>query len=695
MKKTKFNKQTSLREHNPWKSLAQSSSLRTIVKQSPAIKKVLFFASLALILTTCQKEHQRVMEIKTIGFDKLDATSVELKAMVSDLGQNAITAHGWCFYESNVDANVDSTNLGPIEKTGDFSISIKGLKPNTLYYAKPFMSDGMQTLYGKELSIKTPELIFNINSPLQNAIWLYNKENNIEWERNFSDSLSIELYQGNNFIQNIYKTAADADSYIWEIPETLTEAVDYNIVIKSVKDSSLNVNSKLFSISNKALPELSEVELTDTGYFSLSCSATIVNDNGVELTARGFCWGLQENPDTTGTYSLADMDTETFTGELTGLSDNTTYYLRAYAKNAMGIVYSKQKSVSTLQAKKPTVSTGTVGNISWFTAQCIGEVANAGGANITARGICWGTDKYPSISGPHSNNGTEIGSFTAELSNLEHNTTYYLRAYATNSKGTAYGEQKTFTSLKVNLFTTNISNLSYFSATCGGNLTEDAGFDATALGLCWATEPNPTIADSCFVANTLTGSFDANLINLTDNTSYYVRAYATNSDGTAYGNELSFITDNVTQNMYFDNFENGLANWSWNGNWGITTSAYEGIGALTESPAGNYGNNWNQYIELNTNLSVTIQNSGNFILSYWLYRRMESCCDHFRTQISINGGNWQTISDFSGDENWKFKTFDLSGYLNIGDAFKIRFEFTSDYSVTSSGVSIDNLSILF
>lgn len=69
---------------------------------------------------------------------------------------------------------------------------------------------------------------------------------------------------------------------------------------------------------------------------------------------------------------------------------------------------------------------------------------------------------------------------------------------------------------------------------------------------------------------------------------------------------------------------------------------------------------------------------------------MENCCDYLNTQISINGGSWFSLSSLYGSETWDLKTFDLSGYVNNGDILNIRFEFTSDGSVTYDGVSIDN-----
>lgn len=92
----------------------------------------------------------------------------------------------------------------------------------------------------------------------------------------------------------------------------------------------------------------------------------------------------------------------------------------------------------------PVVSTGEITNITTTTASCSGNVTADGGAEVTARGVCWSISENPTVSGSKTTNGTDTGTFAADLTNLTANTTYYVRTYATNSIGTAYGEQRSF-----------------------------------------------------------------------------------------------------------------------------------------------------------------------------------------------------------------------------------------------------------
>jgi uncharacterized protein (TIGR02145 family) len=90
------------------------------------------------------------------------------------------------------------------------------------------------------------------------------------------------------------------------------------------------------------------------------------------------------------------------------------------------------------------------------------------------------------------------------------------------------------------------TNITYSTATSGGNVTSDGGASVTARGACWSTSQNPTVADNHTDDGIGTGSFTSSLTGLSSNTTYYVRAYATNSSGTAYGSQVNFTTDPAT-----------------------------------------------------------------------------------------------------------------------------------------------------
>ena len=146
-----------------------------------------------------------------------------------------------------------------------------------------------------------------------------------------------------------------------------------------------------------------------------------------------------------------------------------------------------------------SVTTGTVTNITTTTATCSGNVTSDGGSSVTARGVCWSTSQNPTTSNSKTTNGTGVGSYTSNITGLSPNTTYYVRAYATNSEGTAYGEQKTFSTnaqqATPSVTTGDITNITTTTASCSGNVTSDGGAAIIASGVCWSTSENPTTSN--------------------------------------------------------------------------------------------------------------------------------------------------------------------------------------------------------
>ena len=274
----------------------------------------------------------------------------------------------------------------------------------------------------------------------------------------------------------------------------------------------------------------------------------VVIDLGEGAIQHGHCYGTSPNVtiDNIKT-SLGEPIKGAFTSELTGLNPGTKYYFKAYLSSGSKIIFGKEKYFTTISISTPSLSTTGITNITQTTASGGGNITSDGGASITARGVCWSTTSNPLATGDHSSDGTSTGTFSSSITGLTASTTYYVRAYATNSIGTAYGNEITFTTSAVvpvlpTLSTTGITNITQTTASGGGNITSDGGASITARGVCWSTTSNPLATGDHSSDGTSTGTFSSSITGLTASTTYYVRAYATNSIGTAYGNEITFTT---------------------------------------------------------------------------------------------------------------------------------------------------------
>jgi len=131
---------------------------------------------------------------------------------------------------------------------------------------------------------------------------------------------------------------------------------------------------------------------------------------------------------------------------ITGLSSSTTYHFALYEYDDTDHCYlTPPATVSAGTYGIPDVETLPMLQVNDFDAQGQGNVINENGANVTERGLCWSTAINPTTADDHDSNGTGTGTYTIDLTGLDINQTYYVRAYATNSYGTAYGENVIFT----------------------------------------------------------------------------------------------------------------------------------------------------------------------------------------------------------------------------------------------------------
>lgn len=256
---------------------------------------------------------------------------------------------------------------------------------------------------------------------------------------------------------------------------------------------------------------------------------------------------LSESSNMSGAKSYnCVLEGREFACEAADLKDGMKYYYYLEYDNGYEKIKNKVDFVSTVA--KPVLTTENAVNITITSAVLSGSVTNSDAANeIKTKGFCWGTSQNPGIESNVTTNGSGVGSYTSNIDNLSPNTTYFYRTYLTTNYGTIYGEQKNFKTVEVTLptvTTDEITEITSNSAQCGANVTSDGNGTVRARGVCWSASPNPTISDNDGMTTDGEGAgiFTSNLTNLNENTTYYVRAYATNSAGTGYGEEKTFKT---------------------------------------------------------------------------------------------------------------------------------------------------------
>ena len=296
----------------------------------------------------------------------------------------------------------------------------------------------------------------------------------------------------------------------------------------------------------------------DTEFDSATLSGSIVSDDpNIKITERGFIWSKQRDLDSElFTFSEESNEKGTFSYKAESLDPDMYYYFKAWAKDNNNKI--KNGKIISFRTKTPipVISTKEITSISKTGAVSGGKDINDNGYDIQQKGVVWSTSTNPTVSlSTKTNDGTGTSSYNSSITDLNPNTTYYVRSYASNKYGTAYGNNIGFKTDSDDdggggggggsgpVTTKSISSINSTSAKSGGSISSDGGYAITSKGVVWSTSTNPTVSLSTKTNDgTGTSTYNSSITDLNPNTTYYVKAYATNSQGTKYGGELNFTT---------------------------------------------------------------------------------------------------------------------------------------------------------
>jgi hypothetical protein len=265
---------------------------------------------------------------------------------------------------------------------------------------------------------------------------------------------------------------------------------------------------------------------------------------------RGFIYA--SNSDVTGYGNTIKLDTNisVFKSHLNKLTPNKTYYYKAYAKNKYGTAYGELKNFTTGDYLLPTLTTDSLGNITLTSVKLYGNITDDGETSILKRGFCISTNPTPTTADSTFSIGEGMGVFNLVVIKLKAGTKYNVRAFATNSMGTSYGKELTFSTLEYKLPTiqTNpATDVGLDVVTLSGDVKDLGRGELKERGIVVSKSPKPTIENLKFKSSvTDLGEYKIVVTKLEVNTKYYARAYTQNEAGIVYGDEINFTTDNYT-----------------------------------------------------------------------------------------------------------------------------------------------------
>ena len=414
--------------------------------------------------------------VTTAGITDISSISATCGGEVTNDGGDAVTARGVCWGISQNPTVEDSLTTDGAG-SGSFISRLIGLTPNTTYYVRAYAINSVGTAYGEEVSFTTSTglpctgtpTLTDIDGNVYNTVQIGNQcwmKENLRTTR-YADS--IEIPSGETYsYTDPYRYAPDNDEayvaaygYLYNWPAVMHGAassssnpsrvqgicpdgwhVPSDAEWEQLKDY-LSCNLQYGCLSNL---NIAKALASTTGWTEYDWECAVGNDQSTN-NATGFS-ALPAGYYYDGFCTDLSMSAYFWSATIFDGDYPSVRYFSYYDEAMNWSYYGKDNgfSIRCLRDEAvPTVTTAAVTDIGSATAVCGGDVTSDGGTAVTARGISWGTVPGSTIGGGANTEGTGTGSFTSTLTGLMPNTTYYVRAYATNSAGTAYGEEVRFT----------------------------------------------------------------------------------------------------------------------------------------------------------------------------------------------------------------------------------------------------------
>ena len=494
--------------------------------------------------------------LASVTISNIEETSATISSKVTGHGGDTVSEVG--FYYSTEEA-VDpekSVKVNRIYSSDSFSISISGLAINTKYYVKAYAVNSAGTVYSDVASFTTLA-----STPVVNTVG--------------SSEISSTGAVLSGTVVTDNGAAITERGFVWlkgtDAPTTSSNKVkvegatgDFTATISGL-DPNQKYSFRAYAINSKGtaygdimtfntvagLPALSAMKVSSITTTSATFTCTVTNHGGETVSEVGFYYSKEESVDVETAQKISEVySSDAFTLKAEDLEIGQNYYVKAYVKNSVGEAYSAVIAFKTTSTA-PSVSTIGYTKLSATSAELSGQVLDDNGENITERGFVWvkGTSTPTTSSSKQSVEGT-VGDYTATITDLEPNQIYSFRAYAINSKGTAYGDviQLQIDVTLPTVTTNEVTGITNTTATSGGVIVSDGGGEILAKGVVWSMRQNPTLESSNMTnEGEGTDAFTSRLADLRQGLTYYVRAYATNVMGTTYGEEKQFTTTGEIQ----------------------------------------------------------------------------------------------------------------------------------------------------
>lgn len=303
-----------------------------------------------------------------------------------------------------------------------------------------------------------------------------------------------------------------------------------------------------FTTAIDGVPALEAIISVGVSETSLTVASKISDDGGGDVQKFGFAYKMSGSADIEKMVEAASKEDDGgYSFTITGLTAESGYEVRAFATNAKGTGYSEKIVLVTGKRSLPLLEEVSVSDVGEDVAVLQSKILGDGGHKVTKYGFAYRSGDVEQEVQVEAAGLDANKVFRLLLSKLTPLTTYYVRAFATNSSGTAYTESLSFTTLAKESPTVSLE-----AGTPKGNSVNVAGIvqnsEGTSLagikevGFCWSKENEmPTIVDNKLISSLSGTSFNGVIVGLKEKTTYYIRAYAINETRVGYS-EVVTIT---------------------------------------------------------------------------------------------------------------------------------------------------------
>lgn len=489
--------------------------------------------------------------VQTVGATDINSQGATLSGSVLSDNGASITERGFVYMQGTGTPTTDSYKLKVSGKTGEYTGSLSGLEPNKKYSFRAYAVNSKGTAYGEVMSFLTVTGLPKVSAVDVSKITATSATITADVTDHGGETVSeVGFYYSQDAAVDVETSVKVTRNYAGGAFSTsltdLSVFTTYYVKAYAVNSAGVAYSSVVSFKTLADVPVVQTLGSAEVGSDGATLSGTVLTDNGATIKERGFVWMQGDGMPTTSNSKLQTSGTTgDFTATLSGLDPNKKYSFRAYAVNSMGTAYGAVMTFVT-STSLPSLSLVNVSAITSTSATFTANVMNHGGETVSEVGFYYSTDAAVDVNTSVKITKSYAGTaFSAALSDLSINTTYYVKAYAVNSAGTAYSNVVTFKTLASTpvVSTLGSSDVSSSGATLSGSVLTDNGAEITERGFVWMQgDGTPTTDSRKQVVSGTTGDFTVALTALEPNEKYSFRAYAINSVGTSYGAVMTFST---------------------------------------------------------------------------------------------------------------------------------------------------------